>query len=88
VQRLRNSAYFAQYLNPDQVAAIRPIIVESADRIEKLEARIVTLVDQIADDDRRIEKLEAALREIKDLGWPIHELCAQIARRALERSYG
>lgn len=61
---------------------------EAADRIEKLEAANLQQSLIKVDDMRRIEKLEAALREIADVTekWE-HDLISQvneIARKALE----
>ena len=68
---------------------------EAADRIEKLEALIEKLrddnsflIDSFDKDflrqDSRIEKLEAALREIVELGFWDGDRAMDIARKALE----
>ena len=65
-----------------------PIVDEAADRIEKLEANIKLQLEWYLSNKRvlddRIEKLEAALREIAALGYWDGDSAMSIARKALE----
>ena len=57
---------------------------EAADRIEHLEDRCANLLVENGILNNRIEKLEAALREIAALGYWDGDSAISIARKALE----
>ena len=55
------------------------------DRIEKLDAELVRAFNHMMEDGRRIEKLEAALREVLSLGdWGTNILARTVILEALE----
>jgi hypothetical protein len=71
----------------------RSDMTDAADRIEKLEAELVRTFNTMMGDAKRIETLEAALREIVDAlrhpkgGQHVYDMrnASYIARKALER---
>jgi len=99
IDDLVNRLRYEHVLSKDKIGCVvqrrNPDGPEAANRIEKLE----TLIEKLRDDnsflidsfdkdflrqDSRIEKLEAALREIVELGFWDGDRAMDIARKALE----